>query len=402
MKVYLVGGAVRDQLLKLPISDYDWVVVGATPYDLIKLGFKKVGKGFPVFLHPISNEEYSLARIEQKTGKGYTGFSCYFSSKVSIEDDLSRRDLTINAIAKSHDGYVLDPCCGINDIKNKLLKHISISFVDDPLRVFRVARFLAQLYRKKFTIAQETKILMKKIVDNNELSLISNDRIWKETEKALKTSSPNIYFEVLKDCGALSFIFSDFNMNLNFFFDKFSFLILKNVSELTEDIYIRFSALCSDFIRNLILFKNRKFFRKFIICNTFFIEKICGQFYAPNKIKKFAVLFISFYLEVRTVKKFSPRDIIKFFYKFNCWKHPERINQFSIFCKAISSVILRGHKMLFIYNKFILKAFEKVQCISIKKIISKGFKGCAIKNELFKKRLQILIEWYQNQNITFF
>ncbi|MGJ8647621.1 MAG: tRNA nucleotidyltransferase [Marinomonas colpomeniae] len=209
-QVYLVGGAVRDALLNIPVVDRDWVVTGATPEQLEQQGYQQVGKQFPVFLNPKSKEEYALARKEKKQGAGYTGFICDFSPDISLEEDLERRDITINAIAKTQDGNLIDPFNGQQDLKNRLFRHVSDAFVEDPLRVLRVARFAARFHNLDFKIAPETMSLMKTISDSGELSALSAERIWKELEKALNTKHSDVFFLVLQEAKALKKLFPEF------------------------------------------------------------------------------------------------------------------------------------------------------------------------------------------------
>ena len=204
MKVYLVGGAVRDSLLGLPFHERDWVVVDATKEELIKEGYKQIGKDFPVFLHPETKEEYALARKERKTGSGHKAFSFEFDKSVSLEEDLERRDITINAIAQDEDGNFIDPYNGHQDIEDKIIRKVSSAFKEDPLRVLRVARFAAKLKKLGFTIEEATKIEIKNIVDSGELKTLSKERIWMETHKALETDNPETYFDVINECGALN------------------------------------------------------------------------------------------------------------------------------------------------------------------------------------------------------
>lgn len=206
MQVYLVGGAVRDQLLGLPVHERDWVVVGATPAELQQQGYRPVGKDFPVFLHPQTHEEYALARTERKSGQGHQGFTFYAAPDVTLEQDLQRRDLTINAMAQAQSGELIDPHHGQQDLKVRQLRHVSDAFSEDPLRVFRVARFAAKLGQFAFTVAPETLTLMREIVVSGECQHLSQERLWAETEKALRTSHPANYFTVLAQCGALNMI----------------------------------------------------------------------------------------------------------------------------------------------------------------------------------------------------
>ena len=197
MKIYEVGGAVRDALLNNKAKDRDWVVVGSSPEEMVANGFKPIGKDFPVFLHPESNEEYALARTERKTGHGYHGFNFYYGKEVTLEEDLSRRDLTINAIAKDSDGNIIDPYGGRNDIKNKIFRHVSDAFSEDPLRAIRLARFHTYEHLKDFTIDETTEKMLEEIVSSGEIANLSSERIWTETERALSSKNPNIFFEVI-------------------------------------------------------------------------------------------------------------------------------------------------------------------------------------------------------------
>jgi tRNA nucleotidyltransferase (CCA-adding enzyme) len=203
MEVYLVGGAVRDRLLSLPIHERDWVVVGATPEDLLAEGYRQVGKDFPVFIHPKTGEEYALARTERKAGKGHQAFTVNSTPSITLEDDLARRDLTINAIAEDSDGKLIDYHHGLKDLEDKVLRHISPAFSEDPLRVLRVARFAARYWKLGFTIAPETLQLMSSISNSDELSYLSKERVWNETRLALQTDNPEIYFLVTWQVGAL-------------------------------------------------------------------------------------------------------------------------------------------------------------------------------------------------------
>ena len=210
MKVYLVGGAVRDELLGLHVDERDWVVVGATPQALLDQGYKAVGKDFPVFLHPQTGEEYALARTERKTGRGYYGFEAYFAPDVTLADDLRRRDLTVNAIAKDPDtGELIDPFGGVRDVQARVLRHVSSAFNEDPLRVLRVARFAARFAPMGFSIAPETLALMREMSQTDELTALVPERVWQETLRALSSAAPWVYFEALRDVGALRIVFPE-------------------------------------------------------------------------------------------------------------------------------------------------------------------------------------------------
>ncbi|MHB0776374.1 polynucleotide adenylyltransferase [Halomonas sp. WWR20] len=204
LAVYRVGGAVRDTRLGWPVYDQDWVVVGATPQEMLARGFKAVGRDFPVFLHPRTHEEYALARTERKQGHGYTGFTVHASPDVSLEEDLARRDLTINAMAETPEGELVDPFKGMRDLEARLLRHVSPAFVEDPLRVLRTARFLARYQGLGFSIAEETRTLMRTLADSGEIGHLVAERVWQETDKALGEPHPDAYFRTLAECGALA------------------------------------------------------------------------------------------------------------------------------------------------------------------------------------------------------
>ena len=271
MQVFLVGGAVRDQLLQLEVKDRDYVVVGSTPQELLQLGYRQVGKDFPVFLHPQSSEEYALARTERKQGSGYTGFNCYAGEDVTLEEDLLRRDLTINAIALSEQGEIVDPYRGLTDLKNKQLRHISAAFSEDPLRVLRVARFAARFYQLGFRIAPETLTLMRKLTDSGELNHLTAERIWLETAKALQTDSPQIYFQTLRECGALAVLFPEIEALFGIPAPKLwhpeidtgihTLMVVEQAAKLSDAIAFRFACLVHDLGRRSLLKKSGRVIR---------------------------------------------------------------------------------------------------------------------------------------------
>lgn len=204
MEVYLVGGAVRDELLGRAVHEYDYVVVGATPQQLLDLGYEPVGKDFPVFLHPETHAEYALARTERKSGKGYKGFDCYAAPDVTLEQDLKRRDLTVNAMAKDSDGRIIDPYGGRQDLDNRVLRHVSEAFSEDPLRVLRTARFAARYHDLGFTIAPPTQDLMTEMAQSGELEVLTKERVWQEMARSLSGPSPQVFFDTLHSVGALA------------------------------------------------------------------------------------------------------------------------------------------------------------------------------------------------------
>ena len=253
MKTYLVGGSIRDQLLGLPVKDRDWVVVGSSPEELLSKGYRAVGNEFPIFVHPRSHEEYALARTEYKIAPGYHGFIVKTASNITLEEDLLRRDLTINAIAKSIEGHIVDPFNGQQDIEDKVLRHVSPAFVEDPVRVLRIARFAA---RFGFKIADETKDLIKKMIASDELKYLVAERVWEELKKALTSKKPSLFFTTLRKVGALNYLFPDVNRlfgvrqaakwHPEIDTGIHAMMAIDQAALLTEDIIVRFATLCHD------------------------------------------------------------------------------------------------------------------------------------------------------------
>ncbi len=256
MQVYLVGGAVRDEQLGLPVKERDWCVVGATPEEMKQAGYRQVGKDFPVFLHPETGEEYALARTERKTAAGYHGFEFHTDPGVTIEDDLGRRDLTINAIARDANGNLVDPHGGAADIRNRILRHVSDAFVEDPVRVLRVARFAARFASLGFVIAPETMALMRSIAASGEIDALVPDRVWKETELALVGTNSRVYFETLRQCGALGILFPEVDALFGVPQPEqwhpevdtglHVMMVLDQAEKLSADLEVRFAALVHD------------------------------------------------------------------------------------------------------------------------------------------------------------
>ena len=256
MEVYLVGGAVRDELLCLPVRERDWVVVGATPEDMVAAGYQPVGKDFPVFLHPQTKEEHALARTERKTGRGYHGFELRFSPEVTLEEDLHRRDLTINAIARAADGRLIDPCGGQRDLEARSLRHVSEAFNEDPVRILRVARFLARFQPLGFSVAAETLTRMRTMVASGEVDALVAERVWQETDRALAEPAPEAWLKLMHDCGALARIYPELDalygvpqpekwhpeIDTGLHME----LVLQAAADLTPEPRIRFAALMHD------------------------------------------------------------------------------------------------------------------------------------------------------------
>lgn len=388
MDIYLVGGAVRDALLGLPVSDRDWMVVGATPEMMLAHGYQQVGRDFPVFLHPDTREEYALARTERKTGAGYTGFACYSAPDVTLEDDLQRRDLTINAIAQSADGTLHDPYHGADDLKNRVLRHVSAAFTEDPLRVLRVARFAARFAPQGFIIAPETLALMSAITQQGELAHLTAERVWKETEKALNSPCPDIYFAVLRDCGALAVLFPELEALFcttdgQTGYDILTAALLRRTVFLTDSTDIRFAALCL-----------------YLSCHstaegTAAIQKMSERLRVPNPARDLALLATRDYRTVHDISHLTADNIIALFDSLDAWRKPERITQLAILCEADYRSRIAPDAADYPQGQLLTEAFALAQQVAVKPVIEAGFKGADIKAELTRRRAEAIREWQQ-------
>lgn len=408
MNIYLVGGAVRDQLLQMPVKDRDWVVVGATPQMLLQQGYQQVGKDFPVFLHPDTHEEYALARTERKSGSGYTGFTCYAAPDVTLEDDLARRDLTINAIAYSADGEYVDPYHGIDDINARQLRHVSEAFSEDPLRVLRVARFAARFAPLGFNVAPETLQLMKTMAQSGELNALTAERVWKETEKALESPAPQVYFEVLRQCGALSVLFPEIDALFGVPAPEkwhpeidtgiHAMMVLNIASQLTDDIAVRFSALCHDLGKGLTPPENWPHHHGHGPAGVPLVEALCQRYRIPNHIRDLARLTARFHDHIHRIDRMRPSKIIRLFDAIDAWRKPERVEQLAM----VSEADARGRKGLeniaYPQRAFLCQAFVVANNVDIKPIIESGLKGGAIRDALTKQREVAIIKWKSRLN----
>ncbi|NIH17296.1 multifunctional CCA addition/repair protein [Morganella morganii] len=388
MDIYLVGGAVRDALLGLPVSDRDWVVVGATPDIMLERGYQQVGRDFPVFLHPGTREEYALARTERKTGAGYTGFACYSAPDVTLEDDLQRRDLTINAMAQSADGTLYDPYHGADDLKNRILRHVSEAFTEDPLRVLRVARFAARFAPQGFVIAPETLELMSAITQQGELAHLTAERVWKETEKALSSACPDIYFSVLRRCGALTVLFPELETLFcatdgQTGYDILTAGLLRRTVFLTNSTDIRFAALCL-----------------YLSCHstgegTSAIQQLSERLRVPNPARDLALLATCHYRTVHDIGQLTADDIIALFDSLDAWRKPERITQLAVLCEADYRSRIAPEATDYPQGHILAEAFTLAQNVAVKPVIEAGFKGADIKAELTRRRAEAVGEWQQ-------
>ncbi|CNI72817.1 multifunctional CCA addition/repair protein [Yersinia mollaretii] len=407
MKVYLVGGAVRDNLLNLPVTEQDWVVVGATPEQLLAQGYQQVGKDFPVFLHPVSHEEYALARTERKSGQGYTGFTCYAAPDVTLEEDLLRRDLTINAIARSDDGELIDPYHGRQDLENRVLRHVSEAFGEDPLRVLRVARFAARFAHLGFSVAPETQSLMAAMARSGELSALTPERVWKETEKALKTQSPQVYFQVLRDCDALAVLFPEIDRLFGVPAPEkwhpeidtgiHTLMTLTIAARLSPEVDIRFAALCHDLGKGLTPKEFWPHHHGHGPAGVKLVEQLCQRLRVPNPVRDLAKLVAEYHDLIHTVNKLRPETLLKLFDAIDVWRKPERLEQMIMTSEADARGRTGFEENPYPQGDYLRAAFQIANGVSVQEVVASGLQGLAIRDELKRRRQQALAQWKQAQ-----
>ncbi|MFP9458739.1 multifunctional CCA addition/repair protein [Pectobacterium brasiliense] len=407
MKIYLVGGAVRDSLLGLPVTEKDWVVVGATPENLLEQGYQQVGKDFPVFLHPISRDEYALARTERKSGKGYTGFVCHAAPDVTLEQDLLRRDLTINAIARTERGDLIDPYHGRRDLDNRVLRHVSNAFSEDPLRVLRVARFAARFAHLGFQIAEETMALMQKMAHEGELAYLTPERVWKETEKALGTSSPDVYFQVLRDCGALAVLFPEID-NLygvpapakwhpEIDTGIHTMMTVAMAARLSPEIDVRFATLCHDLGKGLTPPELWPRHHGHGPAGVKLVEALCQRLRVPNPIRDLAKLVAEYHDLVHTVQVLQPKTLLKLFDAIDVWRKPQRLEQLALTSEADARGRAGFEENPYPQGDYLREAFRVASQVSSADVVADGFKGIDVRNELARRRIHALADWKAQQ-----
>lgn len=344
VRVYEVGGAVRDRLLGIEPHEHDWVVVGATPELMKELGFRPVGKDFPVFLHPQTKEEYALARTERKSGHGYTGFTFHASPAVTLEQDLERRDLTINAVARDPDGSLVDPFHGADDIERRTLRHVSPAFQEDPLRVLRVAKFSARFHHLGFSIADETLALMKQMVASGELDHLVPERIWQETRSALLAANPQVYFSVLRDCGASKVLFPELDRLFGVPQPEkhhpevdtgvHTLMVIEQASRLTGSLPARFAALVHDFGKGTtpqhVLPSHHGHEQR----GVKLITEFCERLRVPNDCRQLGEMMSNWHTHVHRAKELKPETFLKVFEGTRAFQQPERFEDLLIACEA--------------------------------------------------------------------
>lgn len=403
MQTYLVGGAVRDRLLNRNVTERDFVVVGATVQQMLDKGFTQVGKDFPVFLHPQTKEEYALARTERKKGHGYKGFECDASADITLEQDLLRRDLTVNAMAMDDSGNIIDPFNGQEDLKNRVLRHVSQAFAEDPLRVLRVARFAARYYSLGFHIHNETLDLMRDISHSRELEYLNATRVWQETAKSLNESHPDVFFTTLKSVGALSYWFTELDQlwgipNPSKWHPEIdtgvhTMMVLQKATALSDELSVRFAALVHDLGKALTDTTQWPTHHGHDDLGLTAINHFCKRLGVPNNAHELALLVSEHHSVVHRMFEKSPEDILNVFDKSDAWRRPERFSQLLLVCKCD----FLGRK------NFAGRAYPQYQhwitllhilnAIDVRAILKQGFVGAEIKEQVRQQRLQLISDY---------
>lgn len=344
MEIYLVGGAVRDKLLGLPVKERDWVVIGETPESMVKQGFRPVGKDFPVFLHPQSNEEYALARTERKTAPGYKGFTVHASPDVSLEQDLIRRDLTINAMAMTPQGELIDPYGGQPDLEQRIFRHISPAFAEDPVRILRVARFAARYGRLGFTLAEETRVLMQSMVTAGEVDHLVPERVWAELFKALNEKSPSAFFYTLKDCMALDKIFPEISCLFGVPQPEkhhpeidtgiHTMLSLEQAAHLSSNPEVRFAALVHDLGKGVSPKDNLPHHHRHETHGLPILEQMCTRLRVPNSFKSLAMQVMEYHTHCHRAFELRASTLTDMLAALGAFKPTNKLPEFLLACEA--------------------------------------------------------------------
>lgn len=359
MEIYLVGGAVRDQLLGIPVLERDWVVVGAQPQDLLNLGYRPVGKDFPVFLHPETKEEYALARTERKTAPGYKGFQFYAAPDVTLEEDLKRRDLTINAIAQTQAGEIIDPYNGQNDLQLRILRHVSPAFIEDPVRILRIARFASRF--GDFTIAPETLELMQAMVKQGEVNALVAERVWQEWQTALSERWPQRFFVVLAQCGALPILFSELEKNPS------GLRALQKAAECSATLPVRFAVLC-----HALPLKNIRALQRYRV---------------PKEYLDLALMVAQYHEIFQTIVNKGAEELLQLLESLDAFRRLERLELFLSACELIDESPMASVK-----SQRLRKAFSLAASVDPLPIVQQGLKGADIGKAIHAQQLQKITE----------
>ncbi|OUD14984.1 multifunctional CCA addition/repair protein [Thioflexithrix psekupsensis] len=400
MDIYRVGGAVRDRLLGRDSQDNDWVIVGATAEQLLNQGFTQVGKDFPVFLHPKTQEEYALARTERKTHKGYKGFAVTADNSVTLEQDLQRRDLTINAMAETTDGQLIDPYGGYQDLQAGILRHVSPAFAEDPVRILRVARFAA---RYNFTIARETHALMCDMVQQGEVNALVPERVWQETEKALSEPYCWRFVTVLRDCGALAVLFPELDRlfgvpqpatyHPEIDTGEHILLALQQARQLTEDSVIIFAVLTHDLGKGITDPTQWPHHYGHEQLGVNLIIQLCKRFKIPKAHEELAKLVAEYHTHCHQLLQLNPKTILKTLLAVDAIRRPHRFEQFLQACEADARGRTGFEARDYPQARLFASALKTLQTVDYHDLLEKELQGKLFAEALHKKRLQALVDW---------
>ncbi len=397
MQVYLVGGAVRDRLLGRPVKERDWVVVGARPEELERDGFVPVGREFPVFLHPETHEEYALARLERKVGLGYRGFTTQFAPDVTLEDDLRRRDLTINAMAETPSGEIIDPYGGRRDLEARLLRHVSEAFVEDPVRILRVARFAARYAELGFRVADDTLELMKRMTGSGEVDALVPERVWQETERALGDSRPDVFFETLRGCGALAKIFPELaalfgipqpaRWHPEVDTGVHVMLVVRYAASIRAPTIVRFAALVHDLGKAISPQEFWPSHRGHEEAGVPLIEALCDRLRIPNAYRELAVLTARHHASVHRAAELRPSTLLKLLETVDAFRRPERFRDLLTACEADARGRTGLESQPYPQREYLLRARDAAAAVTLSEEDRQSLKGPFLGERLREKRL---------------
>lgn len=397
MKSYLVGGAVRDELLGYPYHEKDWVVVGATVDDMLAAGYQQVGKDFPVFLHPKTKEEHALARTERKTAAGYKGFEVHASPEVTLEEDLIRRDLTINAIAKDENGKFVDPYHGIADINNKILRHVSDAFAEDPVRILRIARFMARYAHLGFSVASDTMALMRNMVIAGEVDALVPERVWQEMEKALSERTPTCFIETLRECGALQRIMPELDClwgvpqpeehHPEIDTGIHTMMVLEQACKLSSDPQVRFAALVHDLGKGSTPKDEWPRHINHEARGAEIVVKVCKRMRVPNDYRGLAEHTARFHLHYHRALELKPATLVKTLEQLDAFRKAERFEKFLLACEADARGRPGYENIELPQGDYFRQALAVTKDIDIKELRELGFENMALANKIREERI---------------
>ncbi len=400
MEIYLVGGAVRDKLLNLPSRDKDWVVTGATPQQMTDLGYKPVGKDFPVFLHPQTKEEYALARTERKCGHGYHGFTFHTSTEVTLEEDLARRDLTINAIAEDSKGNIIDPFGGQNDLQKGILRHVSDAFVEDPVRLLRIARYAARYAKLGFVIAEETQRLLKQIVSSGEVNELVAERVWNEISRALDEDSPSVFFLVLRQCNALTVLLPEIDRlfgvpqtvthHPEIDTGVHTMMVVDVAARLGADNTVRFAALCHDLGKGSTAAAELPRHIAHEKKGLSLIEGMCGRLRIPAEHRKMAELVCEYHTHCHRAADLKISTILNVLEKLDVFRRPQRLHSFLLACEADARGRLGYENSSYPQAEIFRLCFKAASDVDIKDLVKAEASGSEIQSQLRKRRIEAI------------